>query len=427
MRVLLIYTVTENVHIPVLPLGLGCIAAAIESRGHEFSLFNATDDPRALDDLKKRITDFQPQVIGLCARNVDNQDRTNPLFLVEPVKPIVEACKQASHAPVVLGGAGFTMFPDQILKYSGADMGIAGQGEESFCALLERLEQNQSPDDVQGLLTPNKAFDGRLATLKNLDAWPLPSPEKHIIVPGHWDRKTVMVPVQSRRGCALDCSYCSTKNIEGRILHKRSPEKVAANVREFMEKGFTQFFFSDNTFNLPPSYASALCQALEKHAPGAVWRAIVYPNILDDALAHAMAKAGCKEVALGFEHGDEDMLCAFNKKFSPEKVLEISDRLKKHGIARGGFLLLGGPGETRESVQKAFSFMEKLGLDTIKITAGVRIYPHTLVYEHAVAKGVISRDQNIMFPTFYVEPGLEDWLDTAIQEFTQSHPDWTFL
>ncbi|MBI9074901.1 MAG: radical SAM protein [Desulfatibacillum sp.] len=427
MKVLLIYTVTENVYIPVLPLGLGCIAAAVESRGHQFSLFNATDDPQPLEDLKEQITAFNPDVIGLCARNVDNQDRTNPLFLLEPVPSIVKACKTASQAPVVLGGAGFTMFPDQILAFSGADMGIAGQGEESFCILLDRLEQNQPLENIPGLVLPNKPFSGALATVKNLDAWPLPSPEKHIIVPAHWDLKTIMAPIQSRRGCALDCSYCSTKNIEGRILHKRSPELVARNVREFMDKGFTQFFFADNTFNLPPSYAHALCQALMDYAPGAKWQAIVYPNILDDSLAKAMAKAGCTGVSLGFEHGDRDMLRAYNKKFGLEKVREVSDRLKNHGIGRGGFLLLGGPGETKESVKQAFDFMKTLNLETVKITSGVRIYPKTLVYEQAAAKGVITRDQNIMYPTFYVEPGLQEWLDIAVTDFKQAHPDWLFF
>ena len=154
MKVLLIYTVTENVNIPVLPLGLGCIAAAVESRGHEYSLFNAADDSGSLDALKQRIRDFQPQVMGLCARNVDNQDRTNPLFLIKPVKSIVAACKEASPAPVVIGGAGFTMFPREILEYSGGDLGVAGQGEESFCRLLDCMEQNAPLDGIPGLIAP---------------------------------------------------------------------------------------------------------------------------------------------------------------------------------------------------------------------------------------------------------------------------------
>ncbi|ACL01941.1 Radical SAM domain protein [Desulfatibacillum aliphaticivorans] len=427
MKVLLIYTVTENVNIPVLPLGLGCIAAAVESKGHEFSLFNATDAPDSLKALKERIREFQPQVMGLCARNVDNQDRTKPLFLIEPVKKIAAACKEASAAPVVIGGAGFTMFPDEILAYSGGDLGVAGQGEESFCELLDRMEQKAALDGIPGLVVPGEPFDGRLAAVRNLDAWPLPLPEKHMIVPEHWDLKSVMVPIQSRRGCALDCSYCSTKNIEGRILHKRSPDTVAENVRKFMDKGFRYFFIADNTFNLPPSYARALCTALEERAPGAKWQGIIYPNMLGDDLAQAMARAGCKAVSLGFEHGDEDMLRTFNKRFGPEKVREVSKRLKAHDIGQSGFLLLGGPGETKESVKKAFAFLESLKLDAMRITQGVRIYPKTAVYEQAVAKGIIKRDQNILQPAFYVEPGLEEWLKNAVAEFQASHPDWMFL
>ena len=118
-----------------------------------------------------------------------------------------------------------------------------------------------------------------------------------------------------------------------------------------------------------------------------------------------MAKAGCQAVSLGFEHGDRDMLRAFNKRFGLKKVQEVSKRLKAHGISRGGFLLLGGPGETRESVKKAFAFLESLKLEAVRITRGIRIYPKTAVYEQAAAKGVIPRSQNILHPAFYVEPG----------------------
>ena len=34
MRVLLIYVITENVNMPVLPLGLASVAAAVEADGH---------------------------------------------------------------------------------------------------------------------------------------------------------------------------------------------------------------------------------------------------------------------------------------------------------------------------------------------------------------------------------------------------------
>ncbi len=85
----------------------------------------------------------------------------------------------------------------------------------------------------------------------------------------------------------------------------------------------------------------------------------------------------------------------------------ISDTLAAHGIRRLGFLLLGGPGETKESVRASMDFAESLGLEMLKVSVGVRIYPRTALARTAVEEGVISADEDLLFPHFYLRPELE--------------------
>ena len=112
---------------------------------------------------------------------------------------------------------------------------------------------------------------------------------------------------------------------------------------------FDRFFFVDNTFNLPLSYAKEFCDQLVKAKLNISWRCILYPWRVDEELVEKMSEAGCKEVSLGFESGSKDVLRAMNKRFDPDEVRRISSVLAKHGIRRMGFLLLGGPGETRKT------------------------------------------------------------------------------
>jgi len=223
----------------------------------------------------------------------------------------------------------------------------------------------------------------------------------------------------------MNCSYCSTASIEGCHIRKRSPEPVTQWVREWAELGIRRFYFVDNTFNLPPSYSKELCSALSTISPGISWRCIVYPARLDEALVTAMARAGCIEVSLGFESGSDFILSGMNKRFKPQDVVRASKLLSRNGIRRMGFLLLGGPGETKESVLASLAFADSLELDALKITTAIRIYPHTALADRALREGVIHHGDNLLFPTFYVNRGLGDWLYEVVEDWISERPNWT--
>ena len=127
-----------------------------------------------------------------------------------------------------------------------------------------------------------------------------------------------------------------------------------------------------------------------------------------------MADAGCVEVSLGFESGSLPILREMNKRFTPTDVREVSDRLAAHGIRQIGFLLLGGPGETRETVEESLAFASSLRLDMLRITVGIRIYPKTPLAKRAMKEGVVRPDDDLLFPTFYLAPGLEPWIHERI-------------
>ena len=90
-----------------------------------------------------------------------------------------------------------------------------------------------------------------------------------------------------------------------------------------------------------------------------------------------------------------------------------------------GFLLLGGPGETRSSVKESLAFADSLPLDRLKITTGIRIYPDTRLSELAVREGSIKADDDLLHPRFYLSKGLEGWLQEAVEEWMRERPHWS--
>jgi radical SAM superfamily enzyme YgiQ (UPF0313 family) len=424
MRVLLISANREDVDIRVPALGLACIAAATENAGHSTSLLDlmTIDHPQSV--IAEAIAQRDPEVIGISVRNIDDQRLHNTRFLLDQARDAVAWCRKSTRAPIVLGGAGFSIMPGPILEYLDAEMGIQGEGEAVFPELLKRLQEGRKVDELPGVYQQGKPAPTRRTFSKGLDPFPLPDPS--LMIRSLSGAKDAPVPIQSRRGCPLLCSYCSTPTIEGKLVRWRSPESVVAWMQSWVAGGFRSFYFVDNTFNLPPSYVTHLCARIIAAQLDISWRCILFPGGIDEKLVEMLAKAGCKEVSLGFESGADGMLHRMRKQFSLSDVRQASSLLRRYNIRTMGFLLLGGPGETRESVEESLAFAESLQLDALKISVGIRIYPHTEVARIAQQEGLIALEEDLLFPKFYVAGDLENWLHETVTARISNHPNWNY-
>jgi radical SAM superfamily enzyme YgiQ (UPF0313 family) len=476
VRVLLISANTETVTMPTLPLGLACVAAATRNAGNEVALLNLMFEGDPKLGIGASIEDFRPHVIGISVRNIDDQKMLQPQFMLARVRDVIATCRSLSDAPIVLGGAGYSIFPESALRYLGADMGIQGEGEVVFPVVVERIGKGGQVSDLPGIHLPGqpplskisrclsfprkresnsfstdldprlRGGDDRFSSHwvadigavrdpspegfgsqdaprpryfeKNLDALPLPEP--NLWIPPGADMRDLWVPVQSRRGCPLDCTYCSTSAIEGKAIRRRSPDQIVKWLGKLRETGCRNFNFVDNTFNLPPTYAKDLCrQAIQAQLDLNLW-CLIYPKWIDAELVELMRRAGCRQISFGFESGSDRMLRSLNKQFDKKEVSAASKRFAEAGIKRMGFLLLGGPGETKGTVEESLSFADSLQLETLKITVGLRIYPQTPLARTALAEGIISADEDLLFPRFYLTPELRDWLPERVATFKTS-------
>ena len=166
MRALLISANTEQLQMPVLPMGLACVAAAAEHAGHEVRFLNlmTKDDFQELK-LENAVSGFNPELIGVSVRNIDDQCMKSPRFLLDAVKNVVTSCRRLTPVPIVLGGAGYSIYPRSALAYLGADMGIKGEGEAAFVKLLDALSRKEGLAGVPNLVLAESSRENKTEVL----------------------------------------------------------------------------------------------------------------------------------------------------------------------------------------------------------------------------------------------------------------------
>jgi len=422
MRILLISANREEINMRAWPLGLACVAQALQDAGHDVCAIDMMQLSDFAPALARLMEDFRPALVGISVRNIDNQQMNDTKTFLEEAKAVATLCRELTRVPIVLGGAGYSICPRSILEFLGADMGISGEGEAAMVQLAYNIERGLDVESVPGL--HRRAANAAAPKMFQKDLSRFALPGKNLLPLSLAGDQTFWLPVQTRRGCPMRCSYCSTETIEGARLRFRSPEVVAQWLSTAADQGFTQFYFVDNTFNLPSSYAKRLCREIIAARLEIAWRCIIYPIRLDAELVELMAAAGCKEVSLGFESGSELVLRSMNKRFSPEAVRHTSRLFAAHGIKRIGFLLLGGPEESKETALESLRFADSLELESLRLSVGIRIYPHTRLAMVAEQQGIIAAGQDLMEPSFYVVPTLRDWLRATAQEWLSQRPHW---
>ena len=234
------------------PLGMACVAAATRQAGHEVELLDLMGTKNPHSSIKETIRLFRPDLIGVSVETSTIRGWTSR-FPAGTGKRSRRDLQGSFRRAYRAWRHGLQHVPGKRASNLNVDMGIQGEGEMAFPALLERIAQGTDLSEVPGLYLSGRGAQTRRIFVRQLDQFPLPTPD--LLWPSLQADQEFWLPVQTRRGCPMNCSYCSTATIEGCHIRKRSPETVVEWLHQWAELGFRRFYFVDNTFNLPPSYA----------------------------------------------------------------------------------------------------------------------------------------------------------------------------
>ncbi len=422
---------------PIGPLGLEYVAAALARHGYDpawCDLTFADDWPAAVADATQSCS---PLAVGLSVRNLDDAYFASQDFVLDETAAIIRHIQAVSDAPVVLGGIGFSIAPAEILQYTGAQYGIVGEGEEAFPELLDCLRNGREPSAVAGAVY--RAEAGRVVVvtpapigLAEFDA--TLADGRGFADHSRYFAEGGQAGIETKRGCPQTCIYCIEPHVKGWAVRLRNPDSVAAEFRALLDQGVDAVHLCDSEFNLPPSHALAVCEALVHAglAEDVRWYAYASPSPFDDDLAQAMARAGCVGINFGVDHGDPAMLERLGRRHGSEDLLQTARACRNAGLAVMFDMLLGGPGETRESIERGIELMREAAPDRVGLSCGIRVYPNTPL-AHAVLSqgplehnpdlhGTVTNNDGLLKPIFFVDRAVGDDIHRLVWSLVHDDP-----
>ncbi len=209
---------------------------------------------------------------------------------------------------VLIGGSHATFLPEEAAQY--ADHVVTGEGESVICDLVR--------DGGEKIISGSPVED--------LDDLPFPD---FSLVDG-FKKRPILTPISTSRGCPFDCTFCSVTAMFGRKYRFRSTESV---IEELSRLKHRRIFFYDDNFDANKPRTKELLKQMIKHKITPPWIAQVRADVAkDEEMVALMAQANCRQLCIGFESLNPEVLKSYNKKQTPEDINTCIKVLHKYGI-----------------------------------------------------------------------------------------------
>jgi hypothetical protein len=137
-----------------------------------------------------------------------------------------------------------------------------------------------------------------------------------------------------------------------------------------------------------------------------------------------MKQAGLRHIEFGTESLSDTMLRNYGKPFRVDDIMNLCKICNELEIDFAHFLILGGYGESEQTLNETFENSKKIERSVFFPFIGMRIYPGTRLHEIALQEGVVQQNDPLLEPVYYVSENID--LTSLKKKAQQSGKRWIF-
>lgn len=300
-------------------------------------------------------------------------------------------------------------FPDAVIN--------TGEAEQNIEILLRLAYVSESADEFKKLIIENHIDNvcfylqkTRSIYCSNRTVCDL----AYCSVPGHYKVSSMvkcggLIRMETSRGCPWNqCSFCIMPwKFCGETWRPFSDSKIETEIKNLVENGADQIWFTDEDFIGNCEHLSRLCSIIERcnllhkkdvqyGGSTSVFTLLSLGDAIDDFLCR-MYSAGIKLIFIGIESGSESQLKRYNKGVTVEMNRQILMKLRRFKFKVDiGFIMFDADTNMHE-LEENLNFIQQNGLRTSisRFAKRLRITPHTAVYDDYLKRGLITSALNL--------------------------------
>jgi radical SAM superfamily enzyme YgiQ (UPF0313 family) len=393
------------------PLGLLSIASYAEAKGYHVGVLDVHAERLDDKEVAERLRTAKPRYVGI---SVLTNMAIPAHYIARLSKRIVPDCM------VIAGGVHAEAMPEEMLRNSAIDAVVRGDGE---AAMIEVLS-GKPFSDVKGLTyreghrivhNPPRPVE------MNLDC--LPFPAYHLVNFKNYFpavasyRNLPAINMLMTRGCPGKCTFC---NSAFTTLRSRSAESMIEEIKLLRYRyGIRQIQFYDDTFTVAKKNALAFCKKMIEDKVDVTWTAYIRGDCFNEEMASAMKAAGCHQVLIGVETGDEQIMRNIQKPIDKARYSRTVEIAHHHGIEVRASFIIGNIGETMRTMEATVRFAKELDVDLFQLNISTP-YPGTQLYKYAIEHGLLKHKNWSEYGQGRVLVHLSDLPEEQIYRFEKS-------
>jgi anaerobic magnesium-protoporphyrin IX monomethyl ester cyclase len=419
MKILLVEPISINKGWPNYcpPIGLCYLKGALKRNNiNEVKVVDLTDS--TFDEYTNTLKKEKPDILGIACFTETRNNVFRMLRIAKQNNPKILT---------VLGGVHPTIMYEQILlNNKDVDIICLGESEITFTELIKNVDYKQDWSDIKGIayLRDNKVINNEQRQLiQNLDEIPFPDYEdlnlKNYKGDFSWEKGIPRASILTSRGCPFSCIFCSSKEVFNTWRY-RSATNVLQEIEWYVERGFNCFSFVDDLFSFKRERIKTICKEIIDRRLNIKWFAQTRADCLDEEILALMKKSGCQLIQIGVESGSAKILKNLNKRESLDTLKKAFLLCKKANMKTQMMLMVGSPGETKETIEETKSFIKEVKADRV-LVANLRIFPGTNLMQLAVEKSIFHNDYWLKNSSYFYYTG-----SMSIQEINKYHRQLIF-
>lgn len=333
------------------PLGIGYLAACLESRGAHVIVLDMNTSLHDDAYLSSLIVSHKPLMVGFSSYT---QNYALALQTAERVKRL---CPDTF---VIMGGPHVSYEYRDALSHDFIDAVARFEAEYAIVDLYEKLLDDArdlsgipgiayrgSPGEV--IETHNRPFE------KDLDRFPFPA--RHLLPMDEYARPGT---IQSSRGCPKKCIFCIASTFEGQY-RTRSAENVVEEIGVLRYTyNIHDIYMIDNVFTVNARRVERICDLILNNGIDIRFHCVSRADLVTPGLIARLKEAGCVSIEIGVESGSQEIIDLCQKGIALEDVRRAADITLNSGIRPMFTFQIGSPYETAKSLSATLDLAEQL-------------------------------------------------------------------